>query len=297
MKIVKFRRWLDNLYLFNYKGTFKESVEHFHAHEGVEILYIHEGVGKYIINDRVYPVRPRTLVVIKPFQMHYLRMEVPPNYTRTVFKVKGSFIEQYASLFPVLSSFLYQILETNMSRQLFYLTDEQAAHLDCRFNELHEILSGSPKIMHREAVILFSYQFFSYFQRKLYTEEALTEESISQGSNQHINHILKWINQNYKVPSKIEDIASDLHYSPNYLSKLFKEQVGKTITEYTMEKRLEEARTLLHTRDLSIKQISIETGFGSPSYFISAFKKKYGVTPHQYAVGIQKLIQQLGKSE
>lgn len=299
LRIVTFRRWLDNLYLFSHRETYTASVEHFHAHDGLEILYIHEGDGKYIINDRVYQIRPHTLIVVKPFQMHYIHMNVPPDYTRTVFKVKVSLIEQHASLFPVLSSFLSQIVENKMSRQLFYLTDEQAAHLDYGFKDLHESLSSGQKILNREAVILFFYNFFSYFQRKIYTEEALSSELLSQGSTQtqHINNILKWINHHYKTPFKIEDMAQQLHFSPNYLSTLFKEQLGKTITEYTMDKRLEEACSLLHTQDISIRQISMETGFRSPSYFIYTFKRKYGVTPHQYAIGIQKLIHQLMKNE
>ncbi|ULL14924.1 AraC family transcriptional regulator [Paenibacillus sp. H1-7] len=295
MKTVTFRRWLDNLYLFSHKETYTASVEHFHAHDGLEILYIHEGDGKYIINDRIHQVRPHTLIVIKPFQMHYIHMNVPPDYTRTVFKVKASLIEQYASIFPVLSSFLSQIVENKMSRQLFYLNDEQAAHLEYGFKDLHESLSSGLEIMNRESVILFFYHFFSYFQRMIYTEEVLTSDPISLGSTQaqHINNILKWINHHYKSPFKIEDIAQELHFSPNYLSALFKEQLGKTITEYTMDKRLEEAKSMLYKQDVSIRQISAETGFRSPSYFISMFKKKYGVTPHQYAASIKKLISQL----
>ncbi|WP_028549867.1 AraC family transcriptional regulator [Paenibacillus sp. UNC451MF] len=293
MQIVKFRRWIDNLYLFNHRHTYTAVVEHFHAHDGLEILYIHEGRGKFIINDCVFQVRPHTLILIKPFQIHYMRMDTPPDYTRSVLKMRVSFIEQYASLFPYLSSFLTQIMDNKMSRQLFYLTQEQAAHLDRGFDELNEILSTSPEIMHKEAVLLFSYHFFSYFQRKLYTAEELSNEPFTQGSTQHINNILRWINDHYKTHFKMEDIARDLHLSPNYLSKLFKEQIGKTITEYTMEKRLEEARALLHSQDLSIKQISIEAGFHSPSYLIYSFKKKFGMTPHQYAEGFKKLIHQL----
>lgn len=293
MQIVKFRRWIDNLYLFSHKRTYTAFVEHFHAHDGLELLYIHEGTGNFIINDCVYHVRPHTLIFIKPFQSHYMRMDTPPDYTRSILKMKISFIEQYTSMFPHLSTFLTQIIGNKMSRQVFYLTEEQAAYLDREFHELNEILTASPELMHREAVLLFSYRFFSYFQRKLYTSEEADHEPFMQGTTQHIINILKWINEHYKAHFKMEDIARDLHLSPNYLSKLFKEQIGKTITEYTMEKRLEEARALLHSQDLSIKQISIETGFHSPSYLIYSFKKKFGMTPHQYAGGVKKLIHQL----
>ncbi|GAA4869674.1 AraC family transcriptional regulator [Paenibacillus vulneris] len=297
MQIVTFRRWINNLYLFNYKHTYTASIEHFHAHDGLELLYIHEGSGTFVINDSVFQVRPRTLILIKPFQIHYMRMESPPDYTRSILKIKVSSIGPFASSFPYLSSFLTQLLDNKMSRQLFYLTDEQAAYLESQFSEMNDILSNAPEMMHREAVLLFFYQFFSYFQRKLYTAEELSKEPFTQASTQHINNILKWINDHYKTHFKMEDIARDLHLSPNYLSKLFKEQIGKTITEYTSEKRLEEARALLHSEDLSIKQISVQTGFHSPSYLIYSFKKKFGMTPHQYAAGVKKLIHQLREKD
>ena len=283
MEIMKFKRWEDHLYLFNYRRTYTEPVEYFHAHEGLELLYIHEGTGKYIIDDRVYSLQPGALIVIKPFQVHYIRMIVPPNYIRSLLKIKISFIEQFTGLFPQFTALFVQMMEQPMTMQVFHLSGKHGAQVESQLLQLHEQLKLGPQSLRKEAVTLFFLHFFMYFQTHIYTpgENASSSWAASR-TTKHINAILKWIDEHYKSTFTISFMASALHFSPNYLSKLFKEQIGKTIIEYTNEKRLEEARMLLQRRTHSVEEICREAGFKYPSYFIQIFKKRYGLTPHQY---------------
>ncbi|MFC6227963.1 helix-turn-helix domain-containing protein [Paenibacillus allorhizosphaerae] len=281
---MKFKKWEDNLYLFNYRRTYTEPVEYFHAHEGLELLYIHEGSGKYIIDDRVFSLQPGTLIVIKPFQVHYIRMIVPPIYIRSLLKIKVSFIEQFSALFPQFTSFLSQMLEQKMTVQVFHLSGKHSVQVDSQFLQLHEQIRLGPPNLRKEGVMLFFLNFFMFFQTQIYIpgENAAPAPWTLSRATKQINSILKWIDQHYKTSFTIPFMASELHFSPNYLSKLFKEQIGKTIMEYTNEKRLEEARMLLQLRSHSVEEICKETGFTYTSYFIQMFKKKYGLTPHRY---------------
>ena len=70
--------------------------------------------------------------------------------------------------------------------------------------------------------------------------------------------------------------------SEDYLSKLFKKHVGKTVRDYIMEQRLEAAKAMLRGKG-DQKMIAYDLGFCSQTYFITCFRKAYGVTPHQYA--------------
>ena len=85
--------------------------------------------------------------------------------------------------------------------------------------------------------------------------------------------MVRWIGKHYHLSFTINEMVAELHFSPSYLSKLFKEQMGMTIIEYTNNKRLEEARTLLGLPSLTIEDVSKQTGFNYPSYFIAMFKK------------------------
>ncbi len=77
----------------------------------------------------------------------------------------------------------------------------------------------------------------------------------------------------------IASVATEIGYSPNYLGSLFTAETGMSFTEYLQNKRISYAENLVKTSDLSVKEISRISGFSSPSYFISVFKKKRGCTP------------------
>lgn len=290
MKIHNAIRWQDNAYLFEFQGVRTEPVEYFHAHEGLEILYVLEGAGKYVINNRTLPLKPSTLVVVKPFQMHEIKVQVPPAYIRTLLKVKSSVIERCIHALPNLASAFHAFLEHKRACQVFYLSPAHATYLEGRFLQLKETLALVPPNFRVEAVTLFSFQFFEYFVSRIYMAgpSVSPQEGGASGTEELVGMIAKWIDKHYNLPFTLNDMAAELHFSPNYLSKTFKEGMGISITAFTNEKRLEEARMLLAVPSLTIEEIGKLTGFRYPSYFIFLFKTKYGETPHRYRMRMEK---------
>ncbi|MEC0201538.1 AraC family transcriptional regulator [Paenibacillus lautus] len=284
MKIHHSIPWRDNLYLFNYRSVHTEPVEYFHYHEGLEILYIHEGAGKYIVNNQTYSLKPCTLVLIKPFQIHHIKVIVPPNYIRSLLKIKASVIERFLTALPQLTTAVSQLLEHPWSNQVFHLSSKDALYLENQFLQLHEMLDSVPTKVQKEVVALFLFHFFTYFNSHIYPPDrsgGFKYHTVAD-SIEPVGAMVRWIGKHYHLSFTINEMAAELHFSPSYLSKLFKEQLGMTIIEYTNNKRLEEARTLLSLPSLTIEDISKQTGFNYPSYFIAMFKKKYGMTPLQY---------------
>ena len=78
------------------------------------------------------------------------------------------------------------------------------------------------------------------------------------------------------------DIAKAAGYSPNYLSRRFREAAGIGVHEYLMFIRLQRAALELVSTDDSVTEIALRCGFSDGNYFKDAFKKKYGVTPSKY---------------
>ena len=94
--------------------------------------------------------------------------------------------------------------------------------------------------------------------------------------------VKQYIADNLSMKIQREELAKMVYLNPDYLSKLFHKQVGMTLGEYILEKRLALAKQLLINTDLSIADISQRVGITDASYFIRTFKKKIGVTPQQY---------------
>lgn len=77
-------------------------------------------------------------------------------------------------------------------------------------------------------------------------------------------------------------LAERVHLSPNYLSGLFKKEVGLTLSEYIQRERIGEAKKLLALTDYPVADIAAWLSFHDQSYFIKVFKKWGGTTPRAY---------------
>ncbi|MGE7695157.1 AraC family transcriptional regulator [Lysinibacillus sp. NPDC094177] len=80
----------------------------------------------------------------------------------------------------------------------------------------------------------------------------------------------------------LDQLAEICHLSPNYLSSLFKKEVGISISEYIQQQRIDEAKRLLTFTNYPILDIGSLLNFTDQSYFIKIFKKFTGITPKQY---------------
>lgn len=80
----------------------------------------------------------------------------------------------------------------------------------------------------------------------------------------------------------VKRIAEEVGLSPNYLSELFKKELGLSVAEYVMEKRMEAAKNMLRFSSFPYDEIASILAFSSQSHFIQAFKKATGITPKAY---------------
>lgn len=80
----------------------------------------------------------------------------------------------------------------------------------------------------------------------------------------------------------IDDLAKVAYLNPSYLSTLFHKETGKTISDWIMNKRIEEAAIFILNTNISISEISFMYKFCSQSYFVQCFKKIMGTTPGEY---------------
>lgn len=80
----------------------------------------------------------------------------------------------------------------------------------------------------------------------------------------------------------IEDLAAYTDLSPSYLSRLFKKELGISVSDYIREKKIDKAQNLLKYSDFTPVEIANYLSFSSQSHFIQAFEKMIGMTPKKY---------------
>lgn len=93
---------------------------------------------------------------------------------------------------------------------------------------------------------------------------------------------LEYIRVHLFEPIKMEKIAFEANLNRRSLAHYFQKDTGLSISEYIMQKRLEEAKLLLSSTNLAIVQISERLQFSSQSYFGKKYREYWGITPKEY---------------
>ena len=87
---------------------------------------------------------------------------------------------------------------------------------------------------------------------------------------------------NAGTPPHVNEFAAECGLSPRSLGRIFMTEAGVSVARYFKDARLQRARDLLVSSDLSVTAIAHAAGFGTRITFFRAFKRATGVSPEQY---------------
>ena len=101
-------------------------------------------------------------------------------------------------------------------------------------------------------------------------------------SNAAFLHMVRFVELHLSENCSLQLAAREMGMNANYLGQLFKRETGKTYSAYVTELRIERAKELLASGELSISEIAAALGFNDYFYFLKTFKRVSGCTPKQY---------------
>ncbi|MGK7950630.1 MAG: helix-turn-helix domain-containing protein [Xenococcaceae cyanobacterium] len=105
-----------------------------------------------------------------------------------------------------------------------------------------------------------------------------TQESIFP-SLPRLHEVFEFIELNYQHSIKLKEVAKAVAYSPAYLTDLVRRKTGKTVNDWIIVRRLEEAKRLLLETDDSIEQIAFDVGYQNINHFYCQFRNYCQNTP------------------
>ncbi len=97
----------------------------------------------------------------------------------------------------------------------------------------------------------------------------------------HVRRCISYINENICSKLSVAELSKVCGISPDYLSQIFKEEIGENLSTYITLKKLEAAKNMI-MQNKSYSEICLSLGFSSQSHFITVFKKHFGMTPSEY---------------
>lgn len=80
----------------------------------------------------------------------------------------------------------------------------------------------------------------------------------------------------------VSNVAERFGYHVDYLSALFKQCMGMSLSQFIIRTRLDAARDLLSEYGVSVREAALSCGFSDEKYFMRQFRKKEGMTPGEY---------------
>ena len=104
----------------------------------------------------------------------------------------------------------------------------------------------------------------------------------SENLPETVRKIIDYIHKNLSGKITLKDIGEYTFFSPIYCDTLFKSAIGRSIIDYVIELRIEEAKKLILNDAASLSDIAASAGFSDYNYFARTFKKRCGYTPLEY---------------
>lgn len=139
-----------------------------------------------------------------------------------------------------------------------------------RADRIFQLLMGSTGILGRKGVLLQLVEFF------------LQESQAAISPVDAMQEAAQYICDHCEETLSVRELARQSGYSKDHFTRRFKETIGRTPRQYMNDMKLDQAKKLLRTTDMSISRIAATLGFCDAGYFTNFFCEKAGVTPSYY---------------
>lgn len=171
-----------------------------------------------------------------------------------------------------------------------YSTKELVSYYYCLLAMVFKVISDQnlipSEVMEKIAMHTDMIQATSSPEKFMHWAQSLlekTETFLLDNTQSLLEEVKKFVRENIgDVSLNRNVIAEAVHISPNYLSFVFHKQSGEMLSAYITKERINTAKKLLLTTDMSLQQIAESVGFSDSSYFHKQFKKLTGQTPSNY---------------
>ncbi|MGN1141156.1 MAG: response regulator [Oliverpabstia sp.] len=109
-----------------------------------------------------------------------------------------------------------------------------------------------------------------------------TETMYLQSNDRIVARVKDFCERNYNQDCSLDDIANSVYISKNYLASVFKEKTGISLWNYFTDLRIEKAKELLASGEVTAALAAEKVGYKNASHFGRVFKERTGLTPREY---------------
>lgn len=282
---VKYYMGSTNYELYHNKTTAPFDIV-YHNHDFYEVFFFISGDVKYMIEGTIYSLKPGDILLTHNKEMHKPMIDFSKPYERYILWLDPMFIRSLEEDALNLSTCFEHAVESqshllrassatqtvisNFFKNLEYLDEEDAFG-----NALLKKCYITSLLIYINRISLENPYEIEY------------EKEYDKDYDPRVNDMIRFINNNLTDSITLDDIAEHLYLSKYHLCRLFKKNVGLTLYQYIIKKRLIVAKSSLISGS-TVKTSFINSGFSDYSNFIKAFKNEFGVSPKNMCSNLKK---------
>ena len=242
-----------------------------HSHStSSEIIQCFENNGSVLINGELYKMQKNGLYFIHGLDTHFVAPEDLNHYNHSILHIDTPEIHKIFKNLQMEEEFNKIFLKKG--GMFCELSDDAVIKVDSVFLKINNILNDNKGMKYARlssAIIELA-------------EIGLEFYDTHTKNNDKLSDIFSYINDNVFTKLTLDEICEHTHISKHHLCRLFKENIGVTITEYIKKRRLTLARQLLMDTNWKVTEIAQKCGFTDSSFFTKVFSKEYNITPTEY---------------
>lgn len=223
-----------------------------------DLWTVFRGRGEIEVNGVVYPIESGSSFILPP-NTHIKGRHNPQNPLYTV-NVHFSLISGGQAVFPF-----------NTERRYI---ENQTFYRELLNRVVSNYYRGEEDIAHKWLDITLD----EFYSSADYIQDSLS----SQVHNRIVQEMCVTINESVATAPSLAEFAQKYGYSATYLGKTFHRVAKVGFSEYLLTARINQAKIMLKTTELSVAQIATELGFCDTCFFVKQFRKAVGLPPGAY---------------
>ncbi len=246
-----------------------------HWHNSFEIIMPVVNTYRVVCGDQDYHLREGDILIICPCMLHELF--APPTGERIIFQ-------------PGVSQLNLKELNLLVAplRPAFLITPEKYPELQPDLQKLMMEIKDEYFSSHAYSIISVTSKFLEFLVR-VGRAQTVPGISMDAAGNAHQReyvekfiYITDYIDNNFAEDLSLEKVASLAGFSKYHFTKLFKQYTDTSFYKYLNARRIDHAKTLLLDPQLSVTEVSLQSGFSSLSAFLRMFKQMTQCTPTEF---------------
>jgi AraC-like DNA-binding protein len=195
---------------------------------------------------------------------------------------------------PTLLSTRFEQYLRAVADECGYRFETMSGHLLAGFDHAAEALLSSGALQEREHIDACAAldlatrnastpgELLDAYRRAMENLVDLVRRPVLGARDRKLNRAMALIHSRFTGPLGIREAARSAGFAPGYFAQLFKQREKTTFDRYLKNLRVERAKHLLRSTELSAERVSKLSGFAYRTYFCRVFRQSVGVTPHAF---------------